>query len=125
MQKPNKYVTKLLEFKYFFCRKVMFVKYAKAFVVFPGGFGTLDEFFEILTLVQTGKIEKLPIILVGAEFWNKLDEFLRKEILSRGLIDGEDSFLYTITDDENQIIDIIRNAPEHKSSMDFPHNKVV
>ena len=86
---------------------------AEAFVFFPGGFGTLDEFTEILTLVQTGKIERLPIILVGVEFWSQLDTFFKEEILSRKLIDAEDTSLYTITDDEDQIIDIIRKAPVH------------
>ena len=65
MQKPNKYVTRLLEFKYFFCRKVMFAKYSKAFIVFPGGFGTLDELFEAITLVQTERVDPFPVILVG------------------------------------------------------------
>ncbi len=110
-QSTNPYLTGHLDFYYFFVRKVCMTFSAEAFVFFPGGFGTLDEIFEILTLVQTGKIEKLPIILVGAEYWNNLDNFLKKEILSRNLIDAEDVSLYTITDDEDQIIDIIRNAP--------------
>ena len=114
MNQPiNKYLTKSLNFYYFFSRKVCMSFSAEAFVFFPGGLGTLNEFFEIMTLVQTGKIEKLPIILVGAEFWNSLDGFLKKEILTRKLIGAQDTLLYTITDDEDQIIDIIRNAPVH------------
>ena len=112
-QPVNKYLTKSLDFYYFFSRKVCMCFSAEAFVFFPGGFGTLDEFTEILTLVQTGKIEKLPIILVGVEFWSQLDTFFKEEILSRKLIDTGDTSLYTITDDEDQIIDIIRKAPVH------------
>jgi len=74
-QSTNPYLTKHLDFYYFFSRKVCMTFSAEAFIFFPGGVGTLDEFFEILTLVQTGKIEKLPIVLVGVEFWSKLDEF--------------------------------------------------
>src|SRR3989338_3821264 len=77
-QRPNKYITKLLEFKYFFCRKVMFAKYSKAFIIFPGGFGTLDELFEAMTLVQTKKIEPFPVILVGAEYWKGLIHWLKE-----------------------------------------------
>ena len=84
---------------------------AEAFVFFPGGLGTLNEFFEIVTLVQTGKIEKLPIILVGSEFWNKIDNFMKKELLVKELIESEDVNMYTIMDDEDKIIEIIRNAP--------------
>jgi uncharacterized protein (TIGR00730 family) len=112
-QQANKYLTKSLDFYYFFSRKVCMTFSAEAFIFFPGGLGTLNEFFEILTLVQTGKIEKLPIILVGAEFWNNLDNFFKEEILSRKLIDATDTLLYTITDDEDEIIDIIRKAPVH------------
>jgi uncharacterized protein (TIGR00730 family) len=110
-QAINKYLTKSLDFYYFFSRKVCMTFSAEAFIFFPGGFGTLDEFTEILTLVQTGKIEKLPIILVGAEYWSKLDDFFRKEILSRKLIDEDEMLFYKITDDEDEIIDIIRKAP--------------
>jgi hypothetical protein len=113
-QSTNPYLTTHLDFYYFFVRKVCMTFSAEAFVFFPGGFGTFDEFFEILTLVQTGKIGKLPIILVGAEFWNSVEDFMKKEILARGFIDPEDILLYTITDDEDQIIDIIRNAPVHE-----------
>ncbi|MBI4155958.1 MAG: TIGR00730 family Rossman fold protein [Candidatus Zambryskibacteria bacterium] len=107
----NKYLTKNLDFYYFFSRKVCMAFSAEAFVFFPGGLGTLNEFFEIITLVQTGKIERLPIILVGSEFWNKVDNFMKKELLVRELIESEDVNIYTITDDENEILEIIRNAP--------------
>src|SRR3989338_4893179 len=107
----NKYLTRNMDFYYFFSRKVCMVFSAEAFVFFPGGLGTLNEFFEIVTLVQTGKIEKLPIILVGSEFWNKIDNFMKKELLVKELIESEDVNMYTIMDDEDKIIEIIRNAP--------------
>jgi len=110
-QAANPYLTRNLDFYYFFSRKVCMTFSAEAFVFFPGGAGTLNEFFEILTLLQTNKIEKTPMILVGVEFWSKLDAFLKQEILSYGLIDSGDVQLYTITDDENQIIEIIRKTP--------------
>ncbi|MDQ5948926.1 MAG: hypothetical protein QG589_51 [Patescibacteria group bacterium] len=110
-QVSNPYLTDHLDFYYFFSRKVSLSFCAEAYVFFPGGFGTLDEFFEILTLVQTHKIERVPIILVGSDYWNKLDEFLKHEVLARGMIENDDIELYTITDDSDKIIDIIRTAP--------------
>jgi uncharacterized protein (TIGR00730 family) len=112
-QATNPYINKHEDFYYFFARKVCLSFSAEAYVFFPGGFGTLDEMFEILTLVQTHKIEKVPIVLVGSEYWNILDEFMKKQLLARGLIDTEDVTLYTITDDENEIIEKIKNAPVH------------
>ena len=79
-QKPNEYISKLVSFKYFFVRKVMLIKYSMAFVVFPGGFGTLDEMFEALTLIQTDKIRPFPIILYGSHYWQGLFSWLRKEL---------------------------------------------
>src|SRR3990167_8089640 len=90
MQKPNKYVNRVLEFKYFFCRKVMFAKYSKAFIVFPGGFGTLDEFSEAITLVQTQRIDPFPVILVGSEFWKGLVHWMREVVLPNKLIHKND-----------------------------------
>lgn len=107
----NPYLTKHLDFYYFFSRKVCLSFATEAYIFFPGGFGTLDEFFEILTLVQTKKIEKVPIILVGEDFWDGVHDMMKKELLSRAAIDPEDLELYTITDDESKIIEIIRNAP--------------
>ena len=112
-QIQNDYLTKNIDFYYFFSRKVCLSFSAEAYIFFPGGYGTLDEFFEIVTLIQTKKIEKVPIILVGSYFWEPLDELMKKELLSRGTIDPEDILLYKITDDENEILDIIRNAPIH------------
>jgi uncharacterized protein (TIGR00730 family) len=110
-QTINPYLTKHLDFYYFFSRKVCLSFATEAYLFFPGGFGTLDEFFEILTLVQTNKIEKVPIVLVGVEFWNGVNEMMKKELLSRGAIDPTDLNLYTITDSEDEILQIIRSAP--------------
>lgn len=107
----NPYLTKHLDFYYFFSRKVCLSFATEAYLFFPGGFGTLDEFFEILTLVQTKKIEKVPIVLVGTEFWDGVHSMMKEELLSRGAIDPEDLNLYTITDDEAKIIEIIKAAP--------------
>ncbi|MEK6797511.1 MAG: TIGR00730 family Rossman fold protein [Planctomycetota bacterium] len=98
-QIANRYQTVSLDFRYFFCRKVMFVKYAVAFVCFPGGFGTLDEFFESMTLIQTGKTQRFPVILIESSFWTPLIEWMRREQISRGFIDAKDLELCTITDD--------------------------
>lgn len=107
----NPYLTKHLDFYYFFSRKVCLSFATEAYIFFPGGFGTLDEFFEIITLVQTKKIEKVPIVLVGTEFWDGVHEMMKKELLARGTIDANDLHLYTITDDEDKIVEIIKNAP--------------
>lgn len=110
-QKPNHYITKEINSYYFFVRKVCLAFSAEAFLFFPGGFGTLDEFFEILTLIQTGKIKGIPLICVGSDFWNKLDLFIKDELLSRGAIIPEDMKLYTITDDHDEIIKLIKSTP--------------
>lgn len=107
----NPYATDSVSFYYFFSRKVCLSFSAEAYVFFPGGFGTMDELFEILTLVQTHKIQKVPIILVGKDYWTVFDTFIKEELLSRGTIDLEDQALYTITDDESTIIEVIRKAP--------------
>jgi len=99
-QKANDFQNISLDFRYFFCRKVMFVKYATAFVCFPGGFGTLDEFFESMTLIQTGKTEPFPVILVGSEFWSPLIEWMRKHLLGKtDFILEKDLDFFEITDD--------------------------
>src|SRR4051812_11416916 len=94
---------------------------AEAYLFFPGGFGTLDEFFEILTLVQTNKIEKVPLILVGNEYWQNLDNYIRKEMFQiNSAVDENDMSLYTITEDEDKILDIIKRVPI-RSGMDIHH----
>ena len=101
-QELNDYVDLGVEFRYFFVRKNMFVKYARGFVIFPGGLGTLDELFESLTLAQTGKIEHFPIVLFGSEYWNGLLEWMREVVLGRKAISPEDMDLMTLTDDPEE-----------------------
>ena len=110
-QKENKYLTGKIDFDFFFSRKTMMWFAAEAYIFFPGGFGTFDELFEILTLVQTGKIERVPIILVGEDYWKPLDELIQKEMIDlHHSIDAKDRNLYTITDDETKILEIIKKA---------------
>ncbi len=97
-QKPNKYLTNVMEFKYFFCRKVMFAKYSKAFVVFPGGFGTLDEFSEGITLIQTGRIKQFPVILVGRSYWKGLIDWMKKTLLKNKAIQKRDMEIFKVAD---------------------------
>jgi len=106
-QVANPYTTKTLEFEYFFSRKVMLVKYSLAYVIFPGGFGTLDELFEALTLVQTNKVTGVKIFLVGKEFYEPLLEFMKKSLLTHKTISPEDLDLFEITDDLEEIADKI------------------
>jgi uncharacterized protein (TIGR00730 family) len=122
-QITNNYLTDHIGLHYFFSRKVCLSFSAEAFIFMPGGFGTLDEFFEILTLVQTHKIEKTPLILFGADFWKNIDELIKQKLLPLGVIDGDDISLYTVSDDENEIIDIIRQAPvRYNIKFDYKQN---
>lgn len=109
IQRPNKFVTKLLEFRYFFCRKVMFAKYAKAFVIFPGGFGTMDEFFESITLIQTGRIERFPVILVGSEYWKGLISWMKNDMLKKDRIEKGDLGLFHVVDTSEEVLKIIKD----------------
>ncbi|MDD5504112.1 MAG: TIGR00730 family Rossman fold protein [Candidatus Omnitrophica bacterium] len=108
VQKPNPFVNHLIDFKYFFCRKVMFVKYAKAFVVMPGGFGTLDEFFEAVTLIQTERIQPFPVILVGSDYWKDIVQWIKNTLVKKGLISGHEFNLFQIADSADKVIRIIR-----------------
>jgi len=113
-QKTNQYVTEELPFNYFFSRKVALSFSAEAYLFFPGGFGTMDEFFEMITLVQTKKIKPIPIICVGKKFWRPLDKLIRRHLRDKfKTISQEDPSLYTILDDEDKIIEIIKNAPKN------------
>ena len=122
-QKDNSYIDqgKNLEFDYFFVRKVMFVKYAQGFVAMPGGFGTLDELFEAITLIQTKKIAKFPIILVGTSFWAGLIDWIKDMMLHKnGNISAEDLDLFSIVDSPDQVVDVINNFyKKHQLSPNF------
>jgi uncharacterized protein (TIGR00730 family) len=113
-QRENRYTTDAMEFSYFFVRKVALSFAAEAYLFFPGGFGTLDEFFEIITLVQTHKIRRVPIFLVGKDYWEPLHAFIRENVyeLHRAIAEG-DMALYDITDDEEAIIQAIQAVPVH------------
>src|SRR3989338_7679319 len=110
-QPVNAYITKSVSFYYFFARKVCLAFGAEVFIFYPGGYGTLDEFFEIITLVQTNKIRGVPMICVGSAYWNKVKSFMETELLSRGFIYENDLGLFTITDNHDEIIEIIKKAP--------------
>lgn len=106
----NHYLDTCKEFRYFFVRKVMLVKYSYGFIVLPGGLGTLDEVFETATLVQTRKIEDFPIVLMGAEFWKPMLEFMERTLVSEDMIDPEDFDAITVTDDANEAAALIRDT---------------
>ena len=109
-QSINQYVDLGVEFRYFFARKTMFVKYADGFVILPGGFGTMDELFEALTLIQTGKIKGFPVILVGSAFFGGLVAWIKSKLLAEGMISEEDLGLIQVTDDPREVVDIVRRA---------------
>ena len=115
-QQPNPYVDTLLDFRYFFTRKVMFVKYAKAFVIMPGGYGTLDEFMEAINLISTERIPKFPVIVVGSEYWKGMAEWLEKMVLKTGCISAEDRKLFKVVDKPQEVVKIIKDFYRtHKS----------
>lgn len=109
-QNLNEYVDLGIDFNYFFARKTMFVKYSEGFVVFPGGFGTLDELFESLTLIQTGKVYHFPVILFGSAYWDGLLEWLKQRVLDEGKISAADLTYFTVTDDPDAVAPIIQKA---------------
>ena len=115
-QTPNSYINYLMEFRYFFVRKVMFTKHSYACVVFPGGFGTLDELFETLALVQTDRIRPIPIILVNKSYWTGLTDWLKNNLLSQGAIEKEDLKLFKIVDTPLQIASEIKKFYSKKTS---------
>jgi uncharacterized protein (TIGR00730 family) len=114
-QGMNPWVELGLEFHYFFTRKVMFVRYASGFVGLPGGFGTLDELFESLTLIQTGKIRNFPVILVGREYWRGLLEWIVDRPVGEDKISPEDVRLYTLTDDPDEVSEILQSAAHRQA----------
>ena len=107
-QKPNLYQTHPIHFHYFFCRKVCFVKYASAFLLFPGGYGTLDEFFEAITLMQTDRIDRFPIILVGKKHWSGLGKWIRSTLVAKNLVSKDDTDLFHIAEEPEEIIEHIQ-----------------
>lgn len=113
-QGMNPYVEIAIDFRYFFVRKTMFVKYAEAFVIFPGGFGTLDELFESLTLVQTGKIHNFPIVLFGSSYWDGLLAWIRDTMLAEGKISPEDLKLLIVTDSISEAVELIRTCYQER-----------
>jgi len=109
-QKPNPYANVKVEFNYFFIRKVMFIKYAAAYIAMAGGFGTLDELFEVITLIQTHRIKPLPVILVGSEHWAGLKEWIEARILTENLASEKDMDIFQIMDDPEEIVDHVKRV---------------
>lgn len=107
-QAPNPYANMSIEFKYFFVRKVMFMKYSMAFICMPGGFGSMDELFESLTLIQTQRIKPFPIILVGSSFWGGLIDWIKEQFLANGTINEDDLDLIYVLDEPEEVIDLIK-----------------
>lgn len=109
-QGTNPYVDVAIDFRYFFVRKTMFVKYAEAFVIFPGGFGTMDELFEAMTLIQTGKVRNFPVVLFGTDYWQGLLQWLRDVMLAEGKISPDDVDLLVVTDSPEEAVRVIRDC---------------
>jgi len=112
-QGMNPFVDVAVNFRYFFVRKTMFVKYADAFVIFPGGFGTLDELFEALTLIQTGKVRDFPVILFGAVYWQGMLDWIRTTMLAEGKVSESDMDLLVVTDDPHEVVRVIQDCHEN------------
>jgi len=117
-QYANPYLTRSLQFHYFFARKLMFVRYARAFVIMPGGFGTLDELFEALTLIQTDRIKHFPVILVGSEFWSPLLEWIDRGLEDNGLISPGDKNLLVVCDEPMEVCEqVVRASEEQRAAV--------
>ena len=113
-QKPNAYINTLVSFKYFFIRKVMFAKHSKAFVIFPGGYGTLDELCESLVLIQTGRIAPFPVIIFGSEYWKGFLDWLKSTVLKKGLIASPHLDIYKVVDTPDEVISAIKHFYQNK-----------
>lgn len=122
-QRTNPYQDISQTFQHFFARKVMFVRFASAFIILPGGFGTLDELMEVLTLVQTGKVRKIPIILVSSAYWSGLIEWMHARLVGEGMIDSEDMNLVRVIDDPAAIVGAIFHHYEKRSFMPSPNER--
>jgi uncharacterized protein (TIGR00730 family) len=116
-QRPNAYLTKSLTFKYFFVRKMMFVKYSLGFIIFPGGFGTLDELFEALTLIQTKKIRNFPVILFDSNYWNGLLKWLHDVMMAEGKIGELDFRMFHVTDSPAEVVEILTRSQSSLSEL--------
>ncbi len=112
-QKPNKYVDLLLDFRYFFVRKVMFVKYAKAFVILPGGYGTLDEFTEAINLIQTERIPRFPVVLFNSDYWKGMLDWLKGVVAKHGNITKEELNIFTVVDSPQEVVGVIKKFYEN------------
>ena len=122
-QGMNDYVDLGVNFRYFFARKTMFVKYAQGFIVLPGGYGTLDELFEALTLVQTGKVKRFPIVLIGTEFWSGLLAWLRKSLVAEGTVAAADVDLVQLTDDPAEAVQMVIEANKYRRQAEAKAHK--
>jgi len=109
-QRPNPYVDRFIEFRYFFVRKLMLVKYSQAFVVMPGGIGTLDELFEVATLIQTGKLRHFPVVLVGERFWRGLRSFIARTLIGEGAVKRDELLFAKITDSPAEALRFIERT---------------
>ena len=121
---PNRHIDTMVNFNYFFARKVCFIKYACAYLIFPGGYGTLDEAFEALTLVQTHKIDNFPVIMIGRDFWSGMLRWVRKEMLLGGMVSGDDLRLFTVTDDPQEVVRLVREGHRRRSEANGVHHKL-
>lgn len=119
-QEMNEYVNLPLEFRYFFARKTMFLKYAQGYVIFPGGYGTMDELMESLTLKQTGKIQNFPLVMFGSEYWAGLFDWIREKMLDEGKISPEDIDLMVVTDSPEEVVEVILSAYEQMNGGSKP-----
>lgn len=117
-QRPNAYQTRSLKFKYFFVRKMMFVKYSLGFVIFPGGFGTFDELFEALTLIQTKKIRNFPVVLFGSSYWTGLLDWLKAVVLPGGKISSHDFSMFHVTDSPQEVLEILNQSQNSLNELD-------
>ncbi|HKS27401.1 MAG TPA: TIGR00730 family Rossman fold protein [Pyrinomonadaceae bacterium] len=117
-QRPNPYQTRSMTFKYFFVRKTMFVKYSRAFVIFPGGYGTLDELFESLTLIQTRKIRNFPVVLFGSKYWGGMVEWIKSSLLTEGKVSEKDIDLLQVTDSPSEVVEIIARSQDSLRGID-------
>lgn len=115
-QKPNPYLDRVMTFEHFFVRKVMMVKYSRAFIIMPGGFGTLDELFEAITLIQTGKMETFPVVALGTEFWRPMMDFFMQRLVAEGTISADDLDLVYMTDSCDDAVAHIRAHPHGNHS---------